>query len=147
MDWQRKEVGFFVWIHHYNVLTIKGEEGIMSKKRRMVWMRKAKELFSGFIVNKDLAIGLYPKGLQHFSPTVYECPNRASRSNLDFATLLAMDVESIGRILYPEKAQRGFSKTDADMAYLHKELKRKGIALQLLWEEHKASHPEGYNRS
>jgi len=33
------------------------------------------------------------------------------------------------------------------MQYLHKELKRKGVTLQLLWYEYKENHPEGYQYS
>jgi transposase len=124
---------------------IKGKEGIMPKKRR-VSMRKAKEIlrlhYEQGLSNRAIARAC------NISPTtVYEDLDRASRAKLDFATLSAMDDESLGRILYPEKAQRKSSKQMPDMAYLHKELKRKGVSLQLLWEEYKAAHPDGYNRS
>ena len=32
----------------------------------------------------------------------------------------------------------------ADCAYIHRELKRDGVTLQLLWEEHLQVHPSGY---
>ena len=34
-----------------------------------------------------------------------------------------------------------------DWQYIHKELQRKGVTLQLLWEEYKAEHPDGYQSS
>jgi transposase len=30
---------------------------------------------------------------------------------------------------------------------IHRELRRKGVTLQLVWEEYRAAHPEGYGRS
>ena len=32
-------------------------------------------------------------------------------------------------------------------AAIHRELRRPGVTLQLLWEEHRAAHPEGYGYS
>src|SRR5690606_10288688 len=34
-----------------------------------------------------------------------------------------------------------------DWAYVHRELKRKGVTLFLLWEEYKGAHPEGFQYS
>ena len=34
-----------------------------------------------------------------------------------------------------------------DWSYIHQELKRKGVTLQLLWEEYKSRHPNGYQYS
>ena len=34
-----------------------------------------------------------------------------------------------------------------DFSYLHAELRRKGVTLQLLWEEYVAEHPDGYRYS
>ena len=34
-----------------------------------------------------------------------------------------------------------------DWAQLHQELKKPGVTLQLLWEEYRAQHPEGYGRT
>jgi transposase len=34
-----------------------------------------------------------------------------------------------------------------DWRTIHRELRRKGVTLQLLWEEHRAAHPNGYGYS
>jgi len=34
-----------------------------------------------------------------------------------------------------------------DWRYIHQELRRKGVTLQLLWEEYRQSHPQGYSYS
>jgi transposase len=55
------------------------------------------------------------------------------------------DDEELERLLYPPPAQTGTKKAQPDCAYMHKELKRKGVTLQLLWYEYKQQHPDdGY---
>ncbi len=39
------------------------------------------------------------------------------------------------------------SRPEPDLPYIHKELKKKGVTLQLLWEEYKEQHPDGYQSS
>ena len=34
-----------------------------------------------------------------------------------------------------------------DWPAIHRELRRKGVTLQLIWEEYRAAHPDGYGRS
>ena len=48
---------------------------------------------------------------------------------------------ALERLLYPQVVQRE-QYTHADYAYVHQELKRKGVTLQLLWEEYHATHGE-----
>ena len=38
-------------------------------------------------------------------------------------------------------------RTQADWPAIHRELQRPGVTLRLLWEEHRAAHPEGYGYS
>ena len=39
------------------------------------------------------------------------------------------------------------SHPQPDLAHLHRELRRKGVTLSLLWEEYRAVHPDGYGYS
>ncbi len=39
------------------------------------------------------------------------------------------------------------SRPEPDLPYIHKELKKKGVTLQLLWEEYKEQYPDGYQSS
>jgi len=105
----------------------------MPKKRR-VTMRKAKEIlrlnYDHGLSNRSIA------GACNISPTtVSEYLDRASGANLDSEKISTMDNESLGKILYPEKIEKEVSKQMPDMNYLHKELKKKAVTLQLLWEE------------
>jgi len=117
----------------------------MPKKRR-VTMRKAKE-----ILRLNYNHGLSKRaiaGACNISPTTAsEYLDRASGANLDSEKLSTMDDESLGKILYPEKIEKEVSKQMPGMNYLHKELKKKAVTLQLLWEEYKGENPDGYERS
>jgi len=59
---------------------------------------------------------------------------------LDDATLEA-------RLFPPPQTIAADQRPHPDWAAIHRELKRPGVTLQLLWEEHRAAHPKGYGRS
>jgi len=44
--------------------------------------------------------------------------------------------------LFPRTAQEAARKAvEPDWAHIHRELRRKGVTLSLLWEEYRADHP------
>ena len=45
------------------------------------------------------------------------------------------------------RAAPGHDRARPDCAYIHRELKRDGVTLQLLWEEYALVHPQGYRRT
>ena len=78
--------------------------------------------------------------------TVGDCLTRARLAGVSWPTLL--DDEALERALYPPRpavpsAERG----EPDWAEVHRELKRKGVTLFLLWEEYKSTHPNGFQYS
>jgi transposase len=69
----------------------------------------------------------------------------AERAGLAWPLPDAMDDTALERALWPggEPPEPRFARPD--FAYVHEQLKRKGVTRQLLWEEYRASHPEdGY---
>jgi transposase len=59
-----------------------------------------------------------------------------------------MSDTDLERLIYPRTARDVSSRaTQPDWTYIHRELRRKGVTLSLLWEEHRADHPEGYGYS
>ncbi len=55
---------------------------------------------------------------------------------------------ALERALYPPKpALPAESRGLPDWAEVHRELKRKGVTLFLLWQEYKAAHPQGFHYS
>jgi transposase len=118
----------------------------MAKKKRRVSMGKAKEILR-LSYEQKFSNRAISRACRISPTTVSEYLERASETNEDFAKLLDMDEESLGKLLYPKKESQESTKQMPDMNYLQKELKKKGVTIQLLWEEYKASNPDGYERS
>ena len=57
-----------------------------------------------------------------------------------------MDEEVLSGLLFPKEEKTG-GKQLPDFNYLHGELKKKGVTLQLLHEEYKRDNPDGYERT
>jgi transposase len=70
---------------------------------------------------------------------------RAIRKSLSWPLPEELDDSALERLLYPQVLQREHY-VHADYAHVHQELKRQGVTLQLLWEEHHAAHGERAHR-
>ena len=56
--------------------------------------------------------------------------------------------EALERQLFPPPAAAAKDRRpQPDWAVIYRELRRPGVTLQLLWEEHRAVHPDGYGIS
>jgi transposase len=78
--------------------------------------------------------------------TVGDYVSRARRAGVDSGS--ALDDAALERALYPPKpALPDASRGLPDWSAVHRELKRKGVTLFLLWEEYKATHPDGFQYS
>ena len=58
----------------------------------------------------------------------------------------ALDDAGLEARLFP-RAAPVHDRIRPDCAYIHRELKRNGVTLQLLWEEYAQVHPDGYRRT
>jgi transposase len=70
---------------------------------------------------------------------------RAKRAGLGWPLPEDLADEDLDRLLFlpaPVVSPRG--RPPADWPGLHRELKRSGVTLSLLWEEYRAVHPDGY---
>src|SRR4051794_34659787 len=80
--------------------------------------------------------------------TVAECLERAQRIGLDWSSASELSDEELEKRLYPPAAKVPISERPAvDWALVHTELKKKGVTLQLLWEEYRQQEPRGYGYS
>lgn len=78
--------------------------------------------------------------------TVSDYLTRARRAGIDVASEL--DDAALERALYPPRpALPAATRGIPDWPSVHRELKRKGVTLFLLWEEYKAAHPQGFQYS
>ncbi len=73
--------------------------------------------------------------------TVNSCVAWAQVAGLGWPLPAELDDEQLEALLYRE---RGETRTypEPDYQYIHRELRRKGVTLQLLWQEYRANHGE-----
>ncbi len=68
--------------------------------------------------------------------TVQDCVKRAHAAGLTWASVSSITDEELEELLYPRLASSSAIEIpDFDWAKVHRELKRKGVTLRLLWEE------------
>ncbi len=77
---------------------------------------------------------------------------RATRAGLGWPLPEDLSDEALERLLFPpprghKRAAPPDRQPPPDWPVLHRELKRSGVTLSLLWEEYRAAHPEGYGYS
>ena len=76
-----------------------------------------------------------------------ECIRRARRAGLAWPLPEELGDEELERRLYPAPTAARDRRPRPDWATIHRELRRPGVTLQLLWEEYRAVHPDGYGLS
>ena len=73
-----------------------------------------------------------------------ECIRRTRRTGLGWPLPEGLTDELLELRLYPPPTVAKDRRPQPDWAAVHRELRRPGVTLQLLWEEHRAAYPEGY---
>jgi hypothetical protein len=74
-----------------------------------------------------------------------DCVRRARRAGLSWPLPENLSDEALERLLYPPPLVAAKDRrAQPDWAEIHRELRRPGVTLQLLWEEHRGTHPDGY---
>jgi len=116
----------------------------MSRKREP--MRKIKEVlrlaYLDALSERQIAVGANVK-----KTTVHDYLLRAKRTSLSWPEIQGMNDEAIEALLFPRKESKVDERSCPDWVHVHTELRRKHVTLQLLWEEHRQEHPEGYSYS
>ncbi len=116
------------------------------KKGRLP-MRKIKEIlrlkFEGGLSNRKIATSC---STSH--SVVGEYLSRAEAAGVTWRGVEALDDTAIEAMLFPPSpTEANTERRMPAMEYLHIELRRKGVTLQLLWDEYKRNNPEGYQYS
>jgi transposase len=109
-------------------------------------MRKIRDvlrLSASGMSNRQIAASL------GFSPTAAgECLRRARRAGLGWPLPDEFTDETLEARLYPPPQSLPEDRRPLpDWAAVHRDLKRKGVTLLLLWEEHRARYPDGHGYS
>jgi hypothetical protein len=79
--------------------------------------------------------------------TVIEYLRRAARAGVSWPLPEGLDEATLERLLFPPPPSRGRQIPEPDWAAVHRELKRPGVTLALLWDEYRGRHPDGYGYS
>ncbi len=76
------------------------------------------------------------------------CLRRAREAGVGWPLPDDLDDAALERRLYPVPTTTAKDwRSLPDWPAIHRELRRKGVTLQLVWEEYRAAHPDGYGRS
>jgi transposase len=110
-------------------------------------MRKVKEVlrlkWEGGLSDRQIA-----KSCGIARPTVADYLRRASAAGVSWPLPAGLDEGTLERLLFPPSSLLSAkARPLPDWAELQRELKRPGVTLALLWQEHKAVFPEGYQYS
>ena len=79
--------------------------------------------------------------------TVWEYVRRATAAGLIWPLPEELDDVALERKLYAHEYATAVARPMPDLVYLHEELRRDGVTLQLLWTEYRESHPDGIGYS
>ncbi len=79
--------------------------------------------------------------------TVGDYLSRTRAAQLDWKQVAQMSEAELEGQLFPPPAPRGRHRPPPDLAYVHRELRGKSVTLQLLWQEYKQVHADGYQYS
>ncbi|HEX9062155.1 MAG TPA: IS21 family transposase [Clostridia bacterium] len=105
-------------------------------------MPKIKEIIR--LANRDdLSLNAIGKSVGCSHNTVKEIMRRSKVAELDWQKAQHMSDDEIELLLYGEKKSSTRARPEPDMEYIHRELKRPGVNLALLWHEYKLSYPDG----
>jgi transposase len=120
------------------------EEVAMAKRR--LSMRKIIEVLR-LHAEQRLSIRQIAKSCSVAHSTVREYLDRARQAGLTWPLDPDLDNTTLEGVLFPERSLPPGRRGMPPMEYLYKEMKRKGVTLQLLWYEYRKANPEGYQYS
>ena len=85
-------------------------------------------------------------GVSHV--TVFNYRSLIREQKLSYSQIIHMSDTELEKIIKNKKGRKKQSdRPQPEFDYIHQELRRKGVTLQLLWEEYKEFHPNGYGRT
>jgi transposase len=114
---------------------------------RRVSMRKIREVLR-LNHERKLSLRQIAKSCSLARSTVQDYIRRAEEAGITWPQADDLDDTTLERSLYPPKeSPENTGKAMPSMDYLYREMRRKGVTLQLLWYEYKQQNPEGYQYS
>jgi transposase len=117
----------------------------MKKKGRRIPMRKLKEV-ARLLLEFKLGIRPIARACSISTSTAHDYVDRLKELDVPYGELIVMGDDELEDLLFP-KEERTPTKPLPDFSYLSKEMTKKAVTLQLLYEEYKKDNPDGYERS
>lgn len=119
----------------------------MKKKTRRISMRKIQEV-SRLRLKMGLGINQIAGACNISTSTASIYVKKIEETKLSYEEISALDEDEAYKLLFPDVApETGTDKAKPDLEYIAGELKKKGVTLQLLYEEYLRDNPGGYSRS
>ena len=108
-------------------------------------MRKIREVLR--LRASGLTVAAIARSLGIATGTVWTYATRLRAAGLGWPLPPELDDTALERLVYPPPAPSRVRRPEPDWPAVHRELKRRGVMLLLVWEEYRAAHPDGYGYS
>jgi transposase len=109
-------------------------------------MRKIEEVLrlhdAGGRSNREIA-----QTVQVSPTTVADYLRRARQAGLSWPLAEGLTERAVDLALFPPTAASHVKRPEPDWAAVHRQLGRSGVTLDLLWQEYREQHPDGYQYS
>lgn len=109
-------------------------------------MRKTRE-----ILRLHFVVGLSTRAIGRSCnvgrSTVHDYVGRAKAASLDWARVTTMSDDALDNLLFRSTMGTVSKPPPLDFQWIHRELQRKHVTKQLLWEEYRSQHTNGYGYS
>jgi transposase len=110
-------------------------------------MRKTREILR-LRWGRKLSLRAVAKSVRVSPSTVSDCIGRAEVAGVAWPLADDLDDGALEALLYPPTPHSHQARFVPDWATIHREMRRKHVTLQLLWQEYKRDHPDdGYQYS
>jgi hypothetical protein len=121
------------------------KQGSMARQKRMDQIRT---ILRNYLDN-GCNVKLTARQLKVSRNTVREYLRRAACYSGDLSAVLNLDDEAFSRIVYPSSGEESSDRLavfEQQLPYWLKELGRVGVTRELLWQEYRREHPDGYSQ-
>ena len=106
-------------------------------------MRKIREVLR-LALGEGLSVRDVGLSLGVARSTVSDHLKRAERAGVSWPLPEGLDDDALEARLFPPAPPATEERPQPDLKHVHKDLRRKGVTLLLLWLEYKEQHPDGY---
>jgi transposase len=117
----------------------------MKKQGRRISVKKLKEV-ARLLLEFNLGVRPIARACRISTSTAHTYVDRLRALNVPYGEIAVMGDDELQDLLFP-KEEKEVARPLPDFDYLSKEMTKKGVTLQLLYEEYKRDAPDGYERS